>query len=137
MKSPYWLSAESIRVLHALVVDAHGGDAAMRDERRIDAVVARPRQQYAYGEESLARLAAAYAAGIVQGHPFVDGNKRTGFLAAAAFLELNGRSFVATQPLVVSQTQGLASGAVSEIQYAEWLEKSLRPVGVKPKKPRK
>jgi len=137
MRKPHWLSRESIQVLHALVIDAHGGDAAMRDERRMDAATASPRQQHVYSEKSLAKLAAAYAVGIVQGHPFVDGNKRTGFMAAAAFLELNGRVFAAPEVEVVLQTLGLAAGEVSEAQYAEWLEKSTRPAAGKPKKPRK
>lgn len=102
----------------------------------MDAATGRPRQQHAYGEKSLAKLA-AYAVGIVQGHPFVDGNKRTGFMAAAAFLELNGRVFAAPEVEVVLQTLGLAAGEVSEGQYAEWLEKSTRPAAGKPKKPRK
>ena len=109
----------------------------MRDERRMDAATASPRQQHAYGEKSLAKLAAAYAVGIAQGHPFVDGNKRTGFMAVAAFLELNGRVFGAPEVEVVLQTLGLAAGEVSEGQYAEWLEKSTRPAAGKPKKPRK
>ena len=109
----------------------------MRDERRLEAAVARPRQQLAYGEKSLYKLAATYAGGIVQGHPFVAGNKRTGFMAAAAFLELNGRTFEAREVEVVIQTLGLAAGEVTEARYAEWLEKSSRPAAPKPKKRRK
>lgn len=97
----------------------------------------RPRQLSSYGEESLSRLAAAYAVGLVQGHPFMDGNKRTGFMAAAAFLELNGRVLVAPETEVVLQTLGLAAGEVTEAQYAAWLEKSSRPSVPKAKKRRK
>ena len=132
-----WLSVESIQALHGVVIDDYGGDASMRDERRLEAAVARPRQQLAYGEKSLYKLAATYAGGIVQGHPFVDGNKRTGFMAAAAFLELNGRTFEAREVEVVIQTLGLAAGEVTEARYAEWLEKSSRPAAPKPKKRRK
>lgn len=137
MKEPHWLGENSVRLLHGLVVEAHGGDAALRDERRLAAALARPRHQFAYGDRSLTKLAATYATGIVQGRPFVDGNKRTGFMAAAAFLELNGRSFEAPEVEVVLQTLGLAAGEVTEAQYAIWLEKHTRPTAAKPKKRRK
>ena len=137
MREPHWLGESSVRVLHGLVVEVHGGDAALRDERRLAGALARPRQQFAYGDRTLTKLAATYAAGIVQGHPFVDGNKRTGFMAAAAFLELNGRSFAAPEVEVVLQTLGLAAGEVNEAQYAIWLEKHTRSIAAKPKKRRK
>jgi death-on-curing protein len=73
----------------------------------------------------LARLAAAYAVGIVQGHPFTDGNKRTGFMAAAAFLELNGLTFEASEVEVVIKTLGLAASEISEAEYGQWLAKSV------------
>lgn len=70
-------------------------------------------------------LAAAYTAGIVRNHPFVDGNKRTGFLAGAAFLELNGLRLTATEPEATQIILGLAAGDVSELQLAAWFrEKS-------------
>ena len=137
MKEPHWLGENSVRLLHGLVVEVHGGDAALRDERRLAAALARPRHQFASGDRKLTKLAATYATGIVQGHPFVDGNKRTGFMAAAAFLELNGRSFEAPEVEVVLQTLGLAAGEVTEAQYAIWLEKHTRPTAAKPKKRRK
>lgn len=137
MKEPHWLGENSVRLLHGLVVEVYGGDAALRDDRRLTAALARPRHQFAYGDSTLTKLAATYAGGIIQGHPFVDGNKRTGFMAAAAFLELNGRSLEAPEVEVVLQTLGLAAGEVSEAQYADWLEKSTRPTVTKPKKRRK
>ena len=137
MKDLHWLGMEALGVLHQSVVDDHGGDSLIRDAHRLEAAVMRPLQQSSYGEQSLSRLTAAYAVGLVQGHPFMDGNKRTGFMAAAAFLELNGRVLVAPETEVVLQTLGLAAGEVTEAQYAVWLEKSSRPSAPKPKKRRK
>jgi death-on-curing protein len=74
-------------------------------------------------------LAAAYASGIIRNHPFLDGNKRAGFLAAALFLEVNGLRFAASEEEVVVQTLGLAAGAVSESAYAVWLKKSCPSPG--------
>ena len=125
MKEPHWLGLESILALHELVVADYGGDASIRDADRLQSALARPKHLFSYGEPTLARLAAAYAVGIVQGHPFTDGNKRTGFMAAAAFLELNGQTFQATEVEVVVKTLGLAASEISEADYAQWLAKSV------------
>lgn len=125
MKEPHWLGLESVQALHELVVADYGGDASIRDAGRLQSGLARPKHLFSYGEPTLARLAAAYAVGIVQGHPFTDGNKRTGFMAAAAFLELNGLTFDASEVEVVIKTLGLAASEISEAEYGQWLAKSV------------
>ena len=138
MKEPHWLGLESVLALHELVVDDYGGDASIRDAGRLQSALARPQHLFSYGEPNLARLAAAYAVGIVQGHPFTDGNKRTGFMAAAAFLELNGLTFKASEVEVVIQTLGLAASEVSEAEYGQWLAKSVEaPKASKKKRAKK
>jgi len=137
MKEPHWLGLESILALHEIVVADYGGDASIRDLGRLQSALACPRHLFSYGEPTMARLAAAYAVGIVEGHPFADGNKRTGFMAAAAFLEINGAEFVASEVEVVVQTLGLATGEVSEAQYAQWLMKTTAAPKTKPTKPKK
>ena len=62
----------------------------------------RPRNQFEYGESSLARLAAAYAFGISRNHPFLDGNKRTSLVVAELFLELNGLELAASDAACVA-----------------------------------
>jgi death-on-curing protein len=124
MKEPHWLGLESVLALHELVIADYGGDAGIRDVGRLQSALSRPRHLFSYGEPTLARLAAAYATGIIQGHPFTDGNKRTGFMAAAAFLELNGLAFQAPEVEVAVQTAGLAAGEISEAEYGRWLAKS-------------
>jgi len=125
MKEPHWLGLESVLALHELVVADYGGDASIRDAGRLQSALARPKHLFSYGEPTLARLAAAYAVGIIQGHPFTDGNKRTGFMAAAAFLELNGLKFEASEVDVVIKTLGLAASEISEAEYGQWLAKSV------------
>jgi death-on-curing protein len=125
MKEPHWLGLDSVLALHELVVADYGGDASIRDAGRLQSALARPKHLFSYGEPTLARLAAAYAVGIVQGHPFTDGNKRTGFMSAAAFLELNGLKFEASEVEVVVKTLGLAANEVSEAEYGQWLAKSV------------
>jgi death-on-curing protein len=80
----------------------------------------------AYGSPSLPELAAAYAAGIIKNHPFLDGNKRTGFMMGSGFLELNGLEFFASEADAVIKTLALAAGELTEAAYAEWLSRNSR-----------
>ena len=66
-------------------------------------------------------LAAAYAFGLVQNHPYRDGNKRIGFLAMVTFLGVNGRDFLATEAEVVAAILALADGSLSEEALADWI----------------
>ena len=87
--------------------------------------MARPQNLFAYGEGDAAALAAAYAFGIIKNHPFVDGNKRTGFLAAVLFLEANGFRFISGEAEVVVQTLSLAAGEIDEVEFAAWLRDNV------------
>jgi death-on-curing protein len=83
----------------------------------------------AYGSPTTAELAAAYATGIIRNHPFLDGNKRTGFMLGSGFLELNGMEFFASEADTVIKTLALAAGELIEEAYAEWLAKNSRAKG--------
>ena len=125
MSEPIWLSVADILALHALQIEENGGDPGMRDARRLESAAQHPRNLHAYGEPSLGEMAAAYAAGIVQGHPFVDGNKRTGFAVAAIFLFMNDRPLVASEAEATIQVLGLAAGEISEVAFARWLDSRI------------
>jgi len=125
MKEPKWITIEACQIIHGILISDYGGDTRIRDHGRLESALARPQNLFLYQKANLPQLAAAYAAGIVEGHPFVDGNKRTGFILAALFLEINGLKFNAPEVEVVVQTVGLASGKVTETSYAQWLESSL------------
>lgn len=124
MKEPLWVDREDCLAIHEMMLSQHGGLAGVRDLGLLESALSRPRQLYAYGRPTLAEMGASYAAGIVLNHPFLDGNKRTGFLLAATFLELNGTEFTATEQSVVEMTLGLAAGKVTHRGYAEWLGKN-------------
>jgi len=84
--------------------------------------LARPRQLFAYAESpSLIAMAAAYIVGIVRNHPFVDGNKRTGFVVGVLFLETNGCRFMAPEEDATRAVLNLAAGLVDEEAFATWL----------------
>lgn len=122
MKEPYWLTRDECLALHDMMLSFYGGIAGVRDEHLLESALARPRQLFHYGKPSMAEMAAAYAAGIVKNYPFLDGNKRTGFMLGAGFLERNGHEFHATEADAVVSTLALAAGAMTEAEYAGWLE---------------
>ena len=129
MKEPIWLNREDCLAIHEMMLAQHGGRAGVRDEGLVDSALSKPQQQFAYNSPTLAELAASYAAGIILDHPFLDGNKRTGFMLAATFLELNGMEFTAPEESVIEMTSALASGRLRQAAYAEWLGKnSIRSV---------
>ena len=126
MSEPVWLLESAVLIAHEITLSVHGGSAGIRDQGLLESAMARPRNLYEYVEPRIFELAASYMAGIVQNHPFVDGNKRVGFLAGAAFLELNGFRFTASETETTQIILALASGRLSEQQLAQWLEKSSR-----------
>lgn len=108
--------------MHEAQLAEHGGLPGLRDEGALLSALARPENLHHYGEPTVFELAASYAAGIIQNHPFADGNKRTGLLAAFVFLYLNGFHLQAPEAEAVVMTLGLAAGTVDEGSYAQWLE---------------
>jgi len=121
MKEPYWLTREECLALHDMMLSQYGGIAGVRDENLLESALAKPRQLFHYGKPTMADLGAAYATGIAKNHPFLDGNKRTGFMMGAGFLERNGFEFHATEAEAVLRTLALAAGEMSVQAYAEWL----------------
>ena len=122
MKEPVWLAKDLILAVHDELLSLYGGSAGVRDEGLLDSALGKPLNLFLYEKASLFKLAAAYAAGIVKNHPFIDGNKRTGFIAAYTFLGRNGYQLVAPEVDATLKTLGLASGELSQEQYAEWIE---------------
>lgn len=126
MNEPLWLDREDCLGIHEMMLSQHGGLSGVRDEGLLLSAIAKPQNHFAYGCESLATMAASYAAGIVLNHPFLDGNKRTGFMTAVTFLELNGLELAASEEAAVQNTVGLASGRFTEADYAGWLKANCR-----------
>ena len=127
MTESYWLSGEECLALHDLMLSFYGGIAGLRDSKLLESALARPKQLFHYGQPEMADLAAAYVAGIVKNHPFLDGNKRTGFMMGAGFLERNNHEFFAAETEVVLRTLAIAAGELSEANYAAWMKANSRP----------
>ena len=116
-----WIDLPEFLAIHARQLDEHGGAPGLRDSDLLESALARPRQHHAHGNSDVFDLTAAYTATIIANHPFVDGNKRTAFVAGVLFLELNGPSLTASEEDVTQAMLDLTAGEFSEDQFAMWL----------------
>jgi death-on-curing protein len=121
VKPPVWLMPEAVLAVHAECIRAFGGSDGVRDAGLRASALARPQHLHADGKADLCRLAAAYGHGIAKNHPFVDGNKRTAFLATAILLERNGLELTASPAHAAVFVLALADGSLDEDGFASWL----------------
>jgi len=126
MSEIIWIGLPEVLAIHARQLDEHGGPSGLRDEHLLGSALARPRQRHAYGTSDAFELAAAYTAAIIANHPFVDGNKRTGFVVGVLFLELNGAILIASESDATRAVLDLASGKIDENAFASWLRANSR-----------
>lgn len=122
-----WLPREVLVAVHEEQLAEHGGAAGLRDPGLFDSALARAKNLALYGEPDVVDLAAAYACGLVGNHPFIDGNKRTAFVAAQLFLRLNRYRIQAPHVDCVLNTLALAAGDLDEAAFAAWLRQHLQP----------
>lgn len=122
-----WLSRSLVEALHAKSLRRFGGTPGLRDDGLLESALARPRHLERYGTPSVFDVAAAYAHGRIRNHPFVDGNKRVGLLAARAFLFRNGYRFVPAPDETASVIESCAAGPVVQDDLSEWLESHSTP----------
>ena len=119
---PIWLQLDEVLAFHQMSIARFGGGDGLRDRGLLESALERPKNLLAYGDDpTVLDLAAAYSAGIVKNHPFVDGNKRTGFLAGIVFLELNGYRFQASEAEAAGAVIALAAGELDEAGFSAWL----------------
>lgn len=119
-----WIGETLILAIHDEQLAEHGGGVGVRDPGLLQSALARPRNRAAYGDPDVFDLAAAYAFGIARDHPFVDGNKRTAFVAAAVFLLDNGYEIDVDDTSVVQVILAVSEGSMSEAELAAWLRAS-------------
>jgi death-on-curing protein len=127
VNEPIWIDERDALALHGRLLTLHGGAPGVRDEGLMRSALARARQIHSYGDSpGVIDMAAACAAGIVRNHPFIDGNKRTGFVAGILFLELNGYNFTASEEDAAQTVLKLAAGTLDEAGYANFLRVSTK-----------
>jgi death-on-curing protein len=127
VKSPVWIDERVTLALHDRLLALDGGAEGLRDEGLLSSALARPQQLSAYGDRpSIVELAAAYTFAILRNHPFIDGNKRTGFVVGALFLEMNGYRLLASEEDATEAVMGLAAGTLDETAFVAWLRANVK-----------
>ena len=121
-----WLYPAVVRAAHDEQLVEHGGPTGVRDVNLLTSALGRPQQLANYGSPDASDLAAAYAFALARNHPFVDGNKRTAFVALELFLFLNGFELTASDADCVLTTLELAAGKLEEAALAQWIRTHLQ-----------
>jgi death-on-curing protein len=119
-----WLSRELILAIHDEQLAEHGGAQGVRDAGLLDSALARPMNRAGYAEPDIAELAALYAIAIARNHPFLDGNKRTAYVALETFLVLNGCQFPVADAEAVVMILAMASGEAGGREFTDWVRAS-------------
>lgn len=122
---PAWVREAVALAVHDRQLAEHGGGSGVRDMGGLESALARPRNRWEYGEDDHVVLAAAYAFGIARNHPFVDGNKRTAWVVANLFLDLNGHELAFGERDAIRTVERLAAGNLSEDELADWFRQHL------------
>lgn len=124
---PVFLGTEDVLAIHRRVVVGFGGDPGLRDRGPLESAVAMPRAMFAgaYLHTDLPHMAAAYHYHLCANHPFVDGNKRTAFVAVELFLDLNGHELTADDAGCVVTMLQVAAGDLDEPAFAAWIRAHL------------
>ncbi|EUJ10733.1 death-on-curing family protein [Methylophilaceae bacterium 11] len=116
-----WLDSAVMLAVHDEQLAEHGGIAGIRDQGMFESAMQRAPNLAAYGAPDYAELAAAYGVGLAKNHPFLDGNKRTAFVATELFLVLNGYVLTADDVACVLTMLAVAAGEISEAEFADWI----------------
>ncbi len=127
MNNLYWFSRDEALAAHNLMLASYGGAEGIRDDTMLESALAKPQQLHQYGTPNMCEIATAYTAGVVRNHPFVDGNKRTGFMLGVAFLERNDWQFSGSEAEAATHTLALAAGELDEAGFAAWLAANSSP----------
>lgn len=122
-----WIDRAVLLAVHDEQLAEHGGAAGTRDVGLFESAIARPLHLAHYGTPDAADLAAAYGYGIARNHPFIDGNKRTAFVATELFLALNGMELLANDADCVTTMLAVAAGQMVEAAFAGWLRQHTQP----------
>ena len=122
-----WLDAAVLRAVHEEQLAEHGGASGTRDAGLFESALARPQHLVTYSAPDAADLAASYGYGLARNHPFVDGNKRTAFVAVELFLALNGHDLTASDADCVLTMLSVAAGTLDEAAFAQWLRQHTQP----------
>ena len=122
-RNPVWVPLRAVVAIQSELIAEHGGLSGAPRPGDLEAALARPQNQHAYGKSAatLPRLAAAYGYALARGHCFPDGNKRVALATIDVFLRMNGLELTAPETDAVHVIQSLADGDLGEDELAEWI----------------
>lgn len=126
MKSdPLFLSVDDALAIHQYQVEHFGGDPGLRDESLLQSALGMPCATFdgVFLHSNLHEMAAAYLFHVLTDHPFVDGNKRTGAMAALVFLDINGVPFNAPPSDFTAMVMKVATGRMGKSGIVRFLRK--------------
>jgi death-on-curing protein len=125
--APRWINLQALLYLHEESLVQFGGARGMRDRGLLESALARPQNILFYEPDATTfDLAAAYCFAIAKNHPFIDGNKRTAFMAASLFLALNDR-FLNANPVEAADTiLALVEGVIDESSLSLWFRECCK-----------
>jgi death-on-curing protein len=121
-----YLTPEQVLFIHSRLVTETGGSHGVRDLGLLESAVARPRATFD-GKElypDLFTKTAVLMDSLINNHPFLDGNKRTGVAAAGLFLLLNGLKLNASPEDLETITLQVVSDGVEVTALTGWLRKN-------------
>jgi len=126
--TPVFLSLAEVVEIHRDQIERYGGHAGIRDLGLLQSALAMPGAGFGgrYLHSDLIEMAAAYLFHIVQNHPFVDGNKRTGTVAGIVFLSLNGIELEADETQLEQLVIDVAKGKAGKSAVADFLRRNSR-----------
>lgn len=130
-----YVSREMVDVIHEEMIAQYGGASGLRDENLLESALSRPLQLAAYEKSSdqydmAFKLAASLCAGITRNHPFLDGNKRTAFVATNVFLDMNGLRLECDDAEILDTMMSFASGTIDDDRFADWMKRHSHPVEI-------
>ncbi len=123
-----WLGRALVEAIHGEQLAQHGGGLGLRDAGLLESALARPLNRVGYGDPDVVELAALYALALAKNHPFIDGNKRTAYVALETFLALNGVMFLASDAEAIVAMLDMASGEMGEDEFTAWVREHAQPV---------
>lgn len=126
---PEFLRIDDVLRIHEDQVVRYGGSRALRDAGLLTSAVEAPRATFGgrFLHADLFDMAGAYLFHIVQNHPFIDGNKRTGAVAALVFLDLNGVEVEIDDEALFGHVLAVARGTLTAVEVAAFLRHNARP----------
>ncbi len=124
MKEPVFLIKDQVLQLHKKALQDYGGSPGVRDNGLLESAIAQPESSFggAYLNETIFLMSAAYFFHISQNQPFIDGNKRAGFLSTFAFLKINGYNLKATNEETYPFLIEVAEGRKTKEDLANFIE---------------